>query len=102
MKLTKGERKRIKRQKINDIQNEINRLKQEQTILRILLYDWKELSEEVYDEWEKSINELGGHFILDPECHGSDCFIIVISKQKVDLDVLAKINELKYELGELI
>ena len=94
-------RREAKKLQVTELKNKINKIKSDNKIIYMETYDWKELSEEVYVSWEKSTKLLGGYFLSDPACHGSDCLMIVISNKEVNLDELKRLHDLENEIDEL-
>lgn len=96
-KLSKKEQVKILRQQIKDIDDQIKK----SGVIGTFVYDWKEVDDNVLKDWKKTVQKLGGHFTFDPTCEGSDTYVFLVTRNKLDRNLLKKRLKLDEELFEL-
>ena len=54
-------------------------------VIEIVSFDWKEISEDVIELMERTIEALGGYLQHDPTYDGSDTYGFIISKKPISI-----------------
>lgn len=85
----------------NEIKDEIKAFHRKFNIIYHEIFDWKEVSEYILKDWEKTIKKVGGYFYKDPACEGSDTYGVYISLKPMSRKDLNEITRLEDELIDL-
>ncbi len=99
-KSNKMEKKVAKKAQIAEIKSRIKSFEKEFDVIEIVSFDWKEISEDVIELMERTIEALGGYLQHDPTYDGSDTYGFIISKKPISKAKLKEYADITEELND--
>jgi hypothetical protein len=83
---------------VKEIEKEISDFEKKYQIISHCFFDWKQIDEEVINEWKRTIKKIGGFFYNDKSTDGSDTYGFFISKKQIPTKELNRRCKLENEL----